>query len=269
MPTAKEVQQFQNTVWEYFQANRREMPWREQLHPYWIVVSEIMLQQTQVDRVRPKFRQFITRFPSFAALAAAPLGEVLSEWVGLGYNRRAKFLHALSREVMQRYNGTLPSEIKSLCSLPGIGPNTAGAVLAYAYNQPVVFVETNIRTVMLHHFFADRTEVDETEIRDVVTQVLDHNNPREWYWALMDYGAYLKKTHPSNVRHAKHYRPQSTFKGSSRQLRGQVIRLLATRPHTRDELAQLVPDERLSQVLATLILEKLITDHDNRVQLAE
>jgi A/G-specific adenine glycosylase len=269
MPTAKEIRQFQDEVWKYFQANRRDMPWRQHLDPYWIVVSEIMLQQTQVDRVWPKFVQFVARFPSFAALAEASLSEVLSEWVGLGYNRRAKFLQASAREVMQRHKGVLPLDMNALCSLPGIGPNTAGAVLAYAYNLPVVFVETNIRTVILHHFFSGRTQVDDAEIREIVAQALDHNNPREWYWALMDYGAHLKKTQPNNISRAKQYRPQSTFKGSLRQVRGQVICLLAVRPYARDELAQLVPDQRLPQVLAALILEKLITDHDNRVQLAE
>lgn len=269
MPTAKEIRQFQDNVWGYFRENRRDMPWRQQLDPYWIVVSEIMLQQTQVDRVRPKFTQFIAHFPSFMALANASLSEVLGEWVGLGYNRRAKFLHALAREVVETYNGTLPKDVKALCSLPGIGPNTAGAVVAYAYNLPVVFVETNIRTVIIRHFFAAQPVVDEAEIREVVTQVLDRDNPREWYWALMDYGAYLKKTQPSNIAQAKQYRPQTKFKGSLRQVRGQVVRLLSSRSYTRDELTQLVPDERLPEVLTALILEKLITDHDNRVQLAE
>ncbi|HSX27915.1 MAG TPA: hypothetical protein VLF60_00515 [Candidatus Saccharimonadales bacterium] len=264
-----DINEFRQLVLEHFAHNRRAMPWREHPEPYWVVVSEIMLQQTQVDRVRPKFAVFIARFPSFASLAAAPLSEVLGLWIGLGYNRRAKFLHGTAKEVMERYNGQLPRNLKELTTLPGIGPNTAGAIMAYAYNVPVVFIETNVRSVVLHYFFANQEKVSDELIREVVTQTLDTSNPREWYWALMDYGSYLKKQHGNNISRAASYRRQSTFKGSLRQVRGKVIALLATTPRTTHELENLVNDERLTQVLAQLSHEKLILTAQDRVQLAE
>ena len=267
--SVQEVSAFQKVVWDHFAKHSRPMPWRENLDPYWIVVSEMMLQQTQVDRVQPKFILFVTHFPSFAHLAAAPLKEVLGLWVGLGYNRRAQFLHNTAKEVVERWNGVLPATKEELVSLPGIGPNTAGAILAYAFNQPVVFIETNVRSVLLHHFFADEKEVSETAIHEIATQVLDGAHPREWYWALMDYGTFIKKTHGNNIMRAKSYRKQSAFKGSLRQVRGQVIAALANQPLATEELEVAIPDPRLAQVMAQLKLEKLIKVEGNRVQLAE
>jgi len=260
---------FRQEVWEYFEANRRAMPWREHTDSYWIMVSEIMLQQTQVDRVRPKFEAFIQAFPTLAALAAAPLASVLTQWSGLGYNRRAKFLHAAAKEVGERYNGKLPQDLKELTTLPGIGPNTAGAIMAYAFNAPVVFVETNVRTVLIHHFFEGHAKVTEKEITEIAAAVLDTAHPREWYWALMDYGTYIKKQHGNNVARAAIYRKQSAFKGSLRQVRGRVIALLVAAPRTIEELSGEITDPRLPQVIAHLRMEKLIITSANRVQLAE
>lgn len=245
------------------------MPWREHIDPYWVMVSEIMLQQTQVDRVKPKFATFIATFPTVTALAKVPLAEVLKVWVGLGYNRRAKFLHSAAREIVERYNGKLPQDQKELTTLPGIGPNTAGAIMAYAFNVPVVFIETNIRSVLLYHFFATQEKVSERELLEVATAVLDMNNPREWYWALMDYGTFLKKTVGNNIAKAASYKKQSTFKGSLRQIRGQVIAVLSSGAQSQERLAEVITDPRLSQVLAHLHAEKLIVIIANRVQLAE
>lgn len=267
--SAVDIIAFQSKVWDYFDRHRRAMPWRNQLDPYWIMVSEIMLQQTQVERVRPKFIAFITKFPDVQALAAAPLGHVLAAWSGLGYNRRAKFLHAAAKEIMERYNGTMPRSQKELATLPGIGPNTAGAIVAYAFNEPVVFIETNIRSVLIHHFFADSPAVSEKELQEAAAQVVDKHRPREWYWALMDYGTFIKKTCGNNIGRAKSYRKQSKFEGSLRQVRGQVIALLVETPRTPEALAIAVTDTRLPQVLAQLAAEKLIIHSANRVQLAE
>lgn len=264
-----EVTTFQNTVWDYFARHRRNMPWREHLEPYAIMVSEIMLQQTQVDRVRPKFEAFMKRFPTVQALAAAPLSDVLAMWSGLGYNRRAKFLHGAAKEVVERYNGKMPGSQQELATLPGIGPNTAGAIVAYAFNQPVVFIETNIRSVLLHHFFGDAEKVTEAALQKVAIQVLDTTRPREWYWALMDYGTFIKKTFGNNIAKAHSYRKQSKFEGSLRQVRGRVIALLVEAPRTAEELAVAITDERLPQVLTQLHTEKLIIQSANRVQLAE
>lgn len=255
---------FTSEVWEYYQAHgRHDLPWRSLdnqgvLDPYHVVVSELMLQQTQVSRVVPKYRDLIELYPSFASLAAVPLSSVLIMWNGLGYNRRAKFLWQTAQIIAERYSGKLPDKASSLISLPGIGPNTAGAVLAYAFNRPVTFIETNIRTVFIHHFFPGETKVPDAALEPLIAGTLPEDNPREWYWALMDYGTYIKQTVGNVSRASAHFTKQSTFKGSRRQVRGQVIRLLAARPHTKSELTTVVQDERLEVVLADLNAEELI-----------
>jgi len=250
---------FREEVWEYYRAHgRNELPWRHNIDAYRVTVSELMLQQTQVSRVVPKYREFLERFPTVRDLAAAPLGDVLRVWGGLGYNRRAKFLRETARQVVDDHGGVLPGDLEDLMALPGIGRNTAGAILAYAYDRPVVFVETNIRTVFIHHFFDDQTGIADTAILELAGAALDREHPREWYWALMDYGAYLKQEVGNLNRLSKTYAKQSAFHGSRRQIRGQVLRLLGEKPRTVDELSEQIGDERLPDVLADLLDERLI-----------
>ncbi|HSX29005.1 MAG TPA: hypothetical protein VLE73_00435 [Candidatus Saccharimonadales bacterium] len=257
------IKEFQDVVLGYYtQDGRHELPWRvvgldDTVNPYHVLVSEIMLQQTQVPRVLPKFGSFIAQFPTVQALAAAPLGEVLQAWSGLGYNRRAKFLWQAAQVVVAQYGGQLPRTSAELVALPGIGANTAGAVLAYAYNMPVVFIETNIRTVFIHHFFSDQTSVHDKDIADMVARTLPED-ARTWYWALMDYGTHLKQTVGNLSVHSKHYTKQSAFHGSRRQVRGQVLKLLGAGPASRQQLAQSIIDERLSEVLDALVAERMI-----------
>ncbi len=233
------------------------MPWREHPSPYFVLVSELMLQQTQVGRVLPKFREFVRRFPDLQVLGQAGLGDVLAAWSGLGYNRRAKYLWQIARHVQE-----VPQTFEALVALPGIGPNTAGAILAYAYNQPVVFVETNIRTVFIHHFF-EQALVSDKQIREKVAATLPVNNQPEWYWALMDYGTYLKATAGSQLHRVQGYKKQSRFEGSLRQVRGQVLKLLVQGQFSRAELASHIPDTRLPLVLADLQREGLIIQVDS------
>jgi A/G-specific adenine glycosylase len=251
---------FQKMVWDYYRENHRLMPWRRTPTPYYVLVSEMMLQQTQVARVHAKFATFIRKFPDIQALATAPLGDVLEAWSGLGYNRRAKFLWQAAQAIVRDHNGEVPRSQQALVKLAGIGPNTAGAILAYAYNEPTVFIETNIRTVFIHHFFNDHTDaVADDELRQIVAAALPVENPREWYWALMDYGTALKATVGGHLQRVKAYRPQSAFKGSRRQLRGQVLKELVAHKHlTATELAALIPDDRLPEVCAALVAEGLI-----------
>jgi A/G-specific adenine glycosylase len=254
---ATQIADFQRTVWDYYRAHARPMPWRDNPTPYFVLVSEVMLQQTQVPRVLIKFAEFTNRFPDFASLAAASFADVLSVWSGLGYNRRAKFLWEAAKAVSAR--GSLPQTREELVLLPGIGPNTAGAILAYAYNQPVLFIETNIRTVIIHHFFADHdNKVKDTDILAVLDQVTPDDNHREWYWALMDYGTHLKSVKSSHLHRAQSYKKQSKFEGSRRQIRGKVLRLLLEGGHTTNELAQIVTDDRLPDVLEALRQEGMI-----------
>jgi A/G-specific adenine glycosylase len=258
----KQIKGFQKEVWDYYSAHHRPMPWRANPTPYFVLVSEIMLQQTQVPRVLKKFTEFVERFPDVETLAGAPLGDVLAAWSGLGYNRRAKFLWQAAKAIAAR--GSFPQTREELTTLPGIGPNTAGAILAYAFNQPVLFIETNIRTVIIHHFFKEREDkIRDQEILSVLEQVLPKGgftpgDPKTWYWALMDYGTHLKATHGSHLHKAHSYKKQTAFQGSRRQIRGQVLRFLLEGKHTTAGLAALIPDERLAGILHALQGEGLI-----------
>src|SRR5579883_2245546 len=263
MSDQNRYRKFQAIVWQYFAQHGRSMPWREpgadgQFDPYKIMVSEVMLQQTQVSRVIPKVNQFMAVFPDIKTLAQASQGDVLRTWSGLGYNRRAKYLHQAAQATMEKYGGTLPHDMEKLKTLPGIGPNTAAAICVYSFNQPLVFIETNIRTVYLHHFFADQQAVRDRTLEPIIAATLDKTDPRRWYWALMDYGAYLKSVHANPARRSHHHNVQTKFEGSVRQIRGQVIRLLAERPLTASDLQQQIGDNRLPYVLEQLTAEGLI-----------
>lgn len=247
----------------------RDMPWRRDTRGYYVFVSELMLQQTQVERVIPKFEQFISHFPDFESLAEAPLADVLVLWNGLGYNRRAKYLHDSAKMVVAEFDGVLPSSHDELVKLPGVGSNTAGALLAYVYNQPVVFIETNVRTVYFHHFFAGRKDVMDAAIREKLEQTLDRQNPRDFYWALMDYGAHLKRTGVKNVAASKHYRKQSPLAGSVREVRGRIIRELTAGEITYDVLREKTDpgDGRFDAAYTQLLQDGLIVQQDEVVGL--
>ena len=239
---------------------RHTLPWRQTTDPYRILVSEIMLQQTQVDRVIPKYTAFIAQFPTPQALASAARSEVLTAWSGLGYNRRARFLHEAAIAVTHEYGGVFPKTYDELRALPGIGPYTAGAVLAFAHNIPISMIETNIRSVYLHEFFSEHGQVEDSELMPLIERTLNKKNPRTWYAALMDYGTHLKKTTANPSRKSKHHTKQSTFKGSRRELRGCIIRELGKGAQSSTVLAQTCNRsvEETAQVLQTLKDEQMI-----------
>ena len=254
-----DILEFQEIIWQKGRELFRDMPWRTDTRPYYVMVSEIMLQQTQVDRVVPKFEAFIERFPTVEHLSNASLGDVLQMWSGLGYNRRAKFLHEAAIKIIGEYGGTFPETEKELVSLPGVGVNTAGAILAYSFNQPAIFIETNIRTVYFYHFFLEHDEVTDTELRAVVEASVDTEHPRQWYWAMMDYGSYLKHQGIGQNNKSRHYKKQSPLKGSVREVRGQILKLLTAADFELQEMRmQLVADERFEPALASLEKEGLI-----------
>ena len=252
------MDEFAKRVRQAYQQHKRELPWRNEVRPYQILVSEVMLQQTQVNRVLEKFNTFIESFPTVEDLAQAPLKDVLKLWSGLGYNCRAKYLHGTAKLVISQHGGRVPSDRNSLEQLPGIGTETAGAILVYAYNKPEVFIETNIRAVYIHHFFPEQAKVADKEIRPIVKRTLDTSNPREWYWALMDYGTYLKKALGNPAKRSRHHVKQSRFEGSRRQLRGQVLKELLARPQPSKTLAKNIDDSRLQSALDDLAEDGLI-----------
>jgi A/G-specific adenine glycosylase len=259
--SSKQVKDFQNTIWKFYKSHKREMPWRGDKEPYRILVSEIMLQQTQVSRVLEYYPRFLKAFPTIKSLSRASLKDVLLLWQGLGYNRRAKFLHRLAQEVMERFEGTIPSNYTDLLDLPGIGEGTAGSLSAFAFNKPVVFIETNIRRVFIHSFFKNRDDISDSEIFPLIAQTLPHSKAREWYFALMDYGAYLKGSVSNPNRKSKHYIKQSKFKGSNREVRGMILRYLTQHKKLKeDDGANVlgISSERFSQALHGLLLEGFV-----------
>lgn len=224
------VSAFQQQIYSRYHSTPRPMPWRTTGDPYHILTAEIMLQQTQVERVKVKYAEFLAAFPTLAALASAPLADVLLTWQGLGYNRRALALKRCAEEIISRYDGQFPRGTGELESLPGIGPYTARAVAAFAFGIAEPLIETNIRTLFIHFFFYGRDKVHDREIMPLVAATLDRNNPREWYYALMDFGVWLKQLHPNPGRRSRHHAQQSRFEGSNRQLRSRLLRAVMASP---------------------------------------
>lgn len=229
----------------------RDLPWRRTRDPYHIWLSEVMLQQTQVARVEARMPAWLERFPSVEALAAASTSDVLEAWQGMGYNRRALALKRAAQEIVDRYDGIFPHDTKELVALPGIGPATAQGIRAFAFDLPGVYLETNVRTVLLHHFFPDVPVVPDRELVPLAQatcpmapeSAAEHtgedagadryaapqdarDTPRSWYYAMLDYGAHLKKTLPNPSRRSASYTKQSRFEGSRRQKRAEIVRLL-------------------------------------------
>lgn len=237
--TQATVRKFQEMIYRYYRTHGRRLPWRMTHNPYHILVSEIMLQQTQVQRVMGKYEPFIHAFPDFSSLALASLLRVLQEWQGLGYNRRAIALKQIAQRVTEEFHGKLPSSVETLRTFPGIGQATAASISAFAFHKPTVFIETNIRRVFIHSFFQDRTNIMDTEILPLVEQTLDTSHPREWYYALMDYGVMLKQRQTNPNRRSAHYQRQSPFQGSNRQVRGMILKALTAESSlSEEEIAQ-------------------------------
>lgn len=276
------IKKFQEIIWDYYKHHQRStLPWRTNTSDYYVCVSEIMLQQTQVDRVIPFFNNWITQFPDWQALSTASQVSVLRHWKGLGYNSRALRLHTLAKQIVREYDGKIPADYEAIQKLPGIGPYTAGAIVAFVYNKPVVMIETNIRRVFLYHFFQGLHNIHDRDILELVRQSLPTKNIRQWYWALMDYGSYLgrelkingKKFNPNII--SRHYTKQSKFAGSDRQLRGAILELLLQSPGNRlppeniaKKLIHLSDDsERIFSIIQTLMSEGFIIEKSGKIVL--
>ncbi|MFC1948119.1 A/G-specific adenine glycosylase [Chloroflexota bacterium] len=268
--TPEVVSSFQTVIRDYYQEHGRVFPWRETTDPYYILVSEFMLQQTQTSRVVEKYIEFISDFPDVFQLARSPFREVLRIWQGLGYNRRALALHKTAGEVVDRYHGWVPDDPALLSQLPGVGEYTTAAMMAIAFNKPAVVIDTNIRTVYLYFFFRETETVGKSDIVPLIEATLDRNSPREWYYALFDYGLMLKRE-KKDLETGKR-RKQSTFRGSDRELRGNILRLLLdTEVMTEDQLlARLLSDEdRVRRIVSQLYEEGLLDRNDGVVRIRQ
>jgi A/G-specific adenine glycosylase len=257
-PYSTEMKLLRCTVWKYYKTHKRSFPWRDTTDPYAIMVSEVMLQQTQADRVVHKFIAFMQKFPTPQILAKAPLADVLSIWQGLGYNRRALNLKRSAEEIVSKHKGIVPDTLETLDALPGIGPYTAGAILAFAFNKPTVFIETNIRTVFIHHFFKkSRTKIPDKKLLPLIEQSMDKKHPRDYYSALMDYGSHLKSTIPNPSRKSTTHSTQPTFKGSHRELRGQILKYVLTHKKvSRGELEKHLMHRDTAEIRMTVVALK-------------
>ncbi len=261
---------FRKKVLTFYKRQGRSFPWRTTTDPYAILVSEVMLQQTQTYRVVPKYTAFLRAFPTPRKLASAPLAAVLQRWQGLGYNRRALMLQRAMQEVVLSHGGVLPKTYDELLALPGVGPYTAGAVLVFAFNHPQLLVETNIRAAVIHDFFPaqpqdpGRTEatvlISDKEVQTILAKAMPTRDPRTFYQALMDYGSFLKQKFKNPSRRSLHHVKQSIFEGSTRQLRGGVIRLCLAQPQTLSLLTRSLRSSasRLRPVLVALVREGMI-----------
>ncbi len=247
----------------------RDFAWRRTSDPYAVLVSEVMLQQTQTTRVERYFDTWMHHFPSVDALAAASTADVLEVWQGLGYNRRALALKRAADQVSEQRGGVLPESIEELQALPGIGPATASGILAFAHNKPADYLETNVRTVLIHEFFPETDEVSDKELKVLLKSINERVayrgiDARSWNYALLDYGVYLKKTYPNPSRRSKHHNKQSAYEGSRRQKRARLLEaILSTAGRGSSDLAELhrYDLELTESILSDLAAEGFI--HNN------
>ena len=250
--TSKDAQFIRHVLVYYKTCGRHDLVWRKNITPYRVLVSEIMLQQTQVSRVLPKFAEWMKRYPTLAALSKASLTDVLILWQGLGYQRRAKALYEIAKETK-----VLPKTYDELLALKGVGPYTASALCAFAHDHfPEHLLETNIRTALIEAFHQGETVVHDGVLYDDLARLTRNKRvqdvgARAWYYALMDYGAHLKASKISHNQKSAHYTKQSSYVGSTRQLRAKALFAITHRE-------RLPEDERLETVLGQLVKEGYI-----------
>ncbi len=245
----------------YKKFGRHDLVWRKKITPYKILVSEVMLQQTQVSRALPKFEEWMKLYPTLTSLSVSNLRDILIIWQGLGYQRRAKSLFLLAQKVKK-----IPVTYDELLCLPGVGPYTASAICAFAYNIfSHLVLETNIRTVLIEYFHLTETEIHDGVLYDDLKRLTTYKKvkdlgARHFYYALMDYGAYLKTKKISHNKKSVHAVTQSRYKGSFRELRAKVLFAI-----THKE--PLPKDERLEAVLHELVKEKYIIKMKTKYQI--
>jgi A/G-specific adenine glycosylase len=262
--SAADIRAFRRNVLNYWKKEgRHSLPWRTTHDAYKILVSEVMLQQTQVPRVIEKYKEFLREFPTLYMLAQASLAEVLRAWSGLGYNRRGKYLHDAAKLIANRYRGSIKDATEG--KLPGIGPYTRAAVRVFAYDEPHTLLETNVRAAFIHHFFAEKESVNDRDLVPLMEAAAADQDPRQWHWALMDYGTYIKKLHKNPARKSASYVRQSKFEGSLRQVRGAVLQQLHKGPR---ETFQGYEWDRIKAALATLEKDGLIIQKKGKWRIA-
>lgn len=261
----QKISRFRHFIWDFFRDHGRSFPWRETRDPYRILVSEMMLQQTQTERVLPKYLQFIDVYPDMPSLSRAQFGEVYPLWQGLGYNRRCLALIAIASRCVEEFGGAIPNCTRTLLSFPSVGPATAAALKAFAWGEPSLYLETNIRRVLLHVWHNRESGVPDRKLLETLEQVMDKDDPRMWYYAMMDYGVHLRKAVANPNTRSRHYTRQKPFKDSDREIRGMVLRILSKKHSaTLQEIVQIadMPLGRVEYNLNSLVRDGMVACED-------
>jgi len=271
----------------WYAPRRDAYPWRGSHDPYAVWVSEVMLQQTQAARVVPAYASFLRRFPTVRALAVAPRRDVVAQWGGLGYNRRAVRLSEAARAIVRDHGGRIPHDKDELLELPGVGPYTAAAVASMGFGEPVAVVDTNVRRVVSRvHLGVDGHEVPAKEVWALAEAWLDRDDPVTWNQALMDLGREVCRPEPrcdvcplagvcrfrrDGAAATRGPSRQGPFEGSTRQVRGAIVNALRSHPWlTPARLASETgfPVDRIDAAVATLSVDGLVEVDGGRVRLA-
>lgn len=253
---------FRQIIFGLYETSARSFPWRDTRDPYHILVSEVMLQQTQTSRVERRYPEFLKKFPTVQKLARAPQGQVLAMWEGMGYYRRARNLRQAAIALCERFAGEVPEDTESLRSLPGIGEYTAAAVRAFAFNKPSSMIETNIRAVYLYAWYPNRVGITDRELLERIEATMDRKRCRDWFYALMDFGVELKKARPRIHERGKHHVKQSAFEGSDRQLAARVLKAVVAAkspiPISALDVGAYADPSRVAKAIERLARDKLV-----------
>jgi A/G-specific adenine glycosylase len=274
MPLTKtRINTFHEMIFVWWKDHRRSLPWRETNDPYRILVSEVMLQQTQVSRALPKYEEFLYFFPDVYALASAKTSQVLKVWQGMGYNRRALYLKKTAEAVVSAHHGYFPEAEMDLLKLPGVGKYTARAIMVFAFRQDVAMIDTNIRQILVHFFF-DGKAVSEKEVENVADALVPKGKSWEWHQALMDYGALALKAVRGKTK-AVMKAKAVPFKESDRYFRGRIVDALRQKDWKEKELVSYMsafykkPSMFITRIVDGLVKDSLVTRKKNVVQLPD
>lgn len=262
----KQIKSFHKKIFEFYKEHKRNLPWRKTTNPYYIMISEIMLQQTQVPRVIEKYDKWIQQFPKVEDLAQAELKLVLQLWSGLGFNSRGKRLQDTAKIISKKYKGIVPNTPEELETLPGIGPYTSKAILIFANNENIATVDTNIRRILIHEFKLSE-DLNNKEIQKIAEQILPKGKSRDWHNALMDYGTTIITARKSGI---KSKGKQSTFKGSRREVRAGILKnILNEEKITVQKAKKLFPKTQynVKEILEELVSEEIITKNKNTYEI--
>ncbi len=263
----EDISKFQHKILDWYDKNQRDLPWRKTRDPYAILVSEVMSQQTQINRVMEKYEQWMDLFPTLRDLADAKTSDILTMWSGLGYNRRALYLQKAAKIIKETYHGEFPKYGIELLQLPGIGEYTASAIRCFAFNEQIAVIDTNVRKVISIHFF-NGISPSKAALKDFATKLLPPQKAYEWNQALMDYAA--MELHEYKISIPK----QSKFIGSNRYYRGSMVKMLVAnkklsihflQKHFEKEISL----DRINEVINSLVKDQLVEYEEGVLKLKD